>query len=302
LLSKDALRKYRKSGSIASEVRKGARALVNEGTSLLEICEWVENEIRERGGQPAFPCNICVNEVAAHYSPAIGDKTVIPIDAVVKIDLGVHVDGYIADTASTVSLSPQNDGMVYAINEALKQAIKAIKPGTRTNEIGSIIQKTIERYGYKPIWNLSGHQMSRYILHTGKSIPNVFTDGFSRIEEDDVFAIEPFLTLRPGVGKVMSLKESYIYRFNKKRHFMNAKSVHLQELINYHFKSLPFSKRWLSGLYSFPEEGFDKVFNELMARKSLIAYPVLVEKGKNVVAQAEHTIIVTKKGCIATTL
>ena len=305
MLSKDVLESYREAGRIASKVRNEASTLVKEGVSLIEICEWVENEIKEKGGKLAFPCNICVNEVAAHYSPPIGDKTVISRNAVVKIDLGVHVDGYIADTATTVSLSPQYDGMVYAINEALKQAIKAVKPRTKTKDIGRVIQKTIDRYGFKPIWNLTGHQMSRYVLHTGKSVPNVSTLSFSRIKEDDVFAIEPFLTLKVGVGEVISLKKAYIYRLHKTRHVSNMDASRLQELINKHFRSLPFSKRWLSE-YSrrstFSEERSEKAFNELIARKNLMAYPVLVEKEYNPVAQAEHTVIVTNNGCLVTTL
>ena len=305
LLSEDVLKSYRKAGRIASEVREEATVLIKENASLLEICEWVENEIKARGGERAFPCNICVNEVAAHYSPPIGDRAFVPRGSLVKIDLGVHVNGYIADTAKTVSLSPKYDGMVYAINEALKEAIKTVKPGAKTSYIGDVIQKTIDRYGFKPIWNLSGHQMSRYVLHTGKSIPNVSTLGFSRIEEGDVFAIEPFLTLKSGVGEVVGLKESYIYRFQKKRRFLNGDAFRLQELINKHFRSLPFSKRWLGELRKiskFTEERFERAFNELLERKSLMAYPVLVEKGGNVVAQAEHTVTVTKNGCTVTTI
>jgi methionyl aminopeptidase len=281
------------------------RPLIKEDVSLLEICNWVENKIQEKGGQLAFPCNIGINEVAAHYSPPINDETVVPPNAVVKIDLGVHVDGYIADTATTVCLNHQYDGMVYAINEALKKAIKAVKPGTKNSHIGRVIQKTIEQYGFKPIWNLSGHQMTRYVLHTGKSIPNVATLSLSKIREGEVFAIEPFLTLRSGSGDVTGLKRTYIYRFHKTHRNMSKDAEKLQELIKYQFKSLPFSKRWLtesSAHFAFPDEKMEKAFSEVLAKKSLIGYPVLAERSGNIVAQAEHTVIVTKKGCLITTL
>lgn len=305
MLPKDVIKRYIKAGRIASEVRDKVRTLVKEDASLLEICNWVENKIKEKGGKLAFPCNICVNDVAAHYSPSINDETVVPRDAVVKIDLGVHVDGYIADTATTVCLNHQYDGMVYAINEALKQAIKAVKPGTKNSHIGSIIQKTIERYGFKPIWNLSGHQMTRYVLHTGKSIPNVSTLGLSKIREGEVFAIEPFLTLRSGVGEVTGLKRTYIYSFHKAHRNLNKDADKLLELIKKRFKSLPFSKRWLNELsapFAFPDERMEKAFSEVLAKKSLTGYPVLAERSGNIVAQAEHTVIVTKNGCLVTTL
>jgi methionyl aminopeptidase len=281
------------------------RNLVKEDASLLEICNWVENKIKEKGGKLAFPCNICINEVAAHYSPSINDQTVVPRDAVVKIDLGVHVDGYIADTATTVCLNHQYDGMVYAIKEALKNAIKAVKPGTKNSHIGSVIQKTIVQYGYKPIWNLSGHQMTRYVLHTGKSIPNISTLGLSKIREGEVFAIEPFLTDRSGAGEVTGLKRTYIYRFHKARRNLSKDAEKLQETIKNRFTSLPFTKRWLnesSAQFTITDKRMEKAFSEVLTKKSLIGYPVLAERSGNIVAQAEHTVIVTKNGCRVTTL
>lgn len=305
MLQKEVIKCYIKAGRIASEVRDKVKTLVKEDVSLLEICNWVENKIKDKGGKLAFPCNICINDVAAHYSSSINDDTVVPRDSVVKIDLGVHVDGYIADTAITVCLNHQYDGMVYAINEALKQAIKAVKPGIKNSHIGSIIQKTIERYGFKPIWNLSGHQMTRYVLHTGKSIPNVSTFGLSKIREGEVFAIEPFLTLRAGVGEVTGLKRTHIYRFHKTHRNLNKDADKLQELIKKRFNSLPFSKRWLnepSEHFSFTDERMEKAFSEVLAKKSITGYPVLAERSGKIVAQAEHTVIVTKNGCLVTTL
>lgn len=305
MLLKDVVKNYLKAGQIASEVRKGVQPFVKENASLLEICTWVENKIKEKGGKLAFPCNICINEVAAHYSSPINDETVVPRDAVVKIDLGVHVDGYIADTATTICLNPEYDGMIYAIKDALKKAIKAVKPGTKNSHIGSIIQKTIEQYGFKPIWNLSGHQMTRYVLHTGKSIPNVSTLSLSKIREGEVFAIEPFLTLRTGDGKVRGLKRTHIYRFHKTHSNLSKDANKLQEIIKNRFKSLPFSKRWLNESrehLAFSDERMEQAFSALLAKKSLVGYPVLAEKRGNIVAQAEHTVLVTKNGCRVTTL
>ena len=217
MLRDDEFENYIKAGRIASEVREAVRPLITEGRSFLEISEWVEDSIRKRGGIPAFPCNVCVNEVAAHYSPPVDDPSVIPEDALVKVDIGVHVDGYIADTATTISLHDRFSGMINTINEALAQALKVIRPGMKTGGVGGIIQKTIETRGYKPIWNLSGHQMYRYSLHSGNSIPNVKNLSFSKIKEGEVFAVEPFLTLASGRGEVRNGIPEYIHRFHKER-------------------------------------------------------------------------------------
>jgi len=298
LLSEDVLDHYLKAGRIASEVRREVKSLVREDASILQVCERVESSIRRRGGEPAFPCNVCVNDVAAHYSPPPKDTSTIPKEAVVKVDIGVHVEGYIADTATTVSLNPQYESMVYTVNEALEQAIRTIQPQVKINEVGRIVQKTIERYGFKPIRNLSGHQMSRYVLHTGKSIPNVPSLGLQSINEGEVYAVEPFLTLASGGGEVKSAKDAYIYRFQKERRLVDPEAVELLASIRSSYRSLPFSLRWIKGIEG---ENIPETFNELIARRCVSSYPVLIEVAGGIVAQAEHTVIVTRGGCIVTT-
>lgn len=289
---------YIKAGQIASEVRRNIKTIIKEGMPLLKLCETVEDDIRTKGGKPAFPCNICINDIAAHYSSPPTDQKTIPSDSIVKVDLGVHVGGYIADTAITISLNPQYDNLIFAVNVALKNAIKAIRPKTHISDIGTIIQKTIGKYGFKPIRNLSGHQMSRFVLHTGKSIPNISTLPSKRINEGEVYAIEPFLTLASGGGVVKNSKNSYIYRFQKERNLANSDASELLKKIKSDFKSLPFSKRWIDG---FEERNIREAFDELLSKRCISSYPVLIEETNAIVAQAEHTVLVTKKGCLVTT-
>ncbi|MEE9510015.1 MAG: type II methionyl aminopeptidase [Candidatus Bathyarchaeia archaeon] len=294
------MKKYKRAGRIASEVRKSVRSIVKPGNLILDICEKVEKSIISKGGQPAFPCNVCVNEVAAHYSSPLQDKRTIPNDAIVKIDIGVHVDGYIADTATTVNLKPENDGMVFAIEKALKQVIKAVRPNVKTTLLGEVAKKTIEQYGFKPISNLTGHQMKRYVLHAGKSIPSVPRFTMSRLKPGEVFAVEPFLTLSSGSGEVHGLDEAYILRYHRSKSTRNPKARDLLDVIEKEYRYLPFSQRWLKDVLK-PEE-LDHAFKDLLSNRSISAYPVLVEKNKQAVAQAEHTLIVTETGCVVTTL
>ncbi|MCW4038510.1 MAG: type II methionyl aminopeptidase [Candidatus Bathyarchaeota archaeon] len=293
------MKKYKRAGRIASEVRKGVRTLVKPGTPIIDICEKVEKSIIRKGGQLAFPCNVCVNEVAAHYSSPPQDKRTIPNDAIVKIDIGVHVDGYIADTATTVNLKPEYDGMVFAIEKTLEQVIKAIQPNVQTRWLGETAKKTIEQYGFKPIWNLTGHQMKRYALHAGKSIPSVPRFAMSRLKAGEVFAVEPFLTLSAGSGEVRGLTEAYILRYHRSKSPRHPKARELLDVIEKAYRYLPFSRRWLKGVL--PPQELDQAFKDLLSNKSVSAYPVLVEKNKQAVAQAEHTLIVTETGCVVTT-
>jgi methionyl aminopeptidase len=300
LLSYDVIEAYLKAGKIAAETRSYARGLVKEGVSILGLCTAVEETIVSKGGRPACPCNIDVNEVAAHYSSPIGDKKTIPRGALVKIDLGVHVDGYIADTAVTVSLDPALDAMVRGVEEALKEAILAIRPRSRNCDVGGTIESAIERYGFQPIRNLSGHQMTRFVLHTGKSIPNVRSLGFERIIEDEVYAVEPFLTVRSAKGQIRADEDRiYIYRLHKEKR-LRSEAKKLLEAIRMEFKSLPFSQRWLKDVL--PPEELNVAFKELVKEKCVVGYPILIEETGQTVAQAEHTLIVTKDGCMVTTL
>jgi methionyl aminopeptidase len=301
MLPEDVVEFYMKAGRIASETRDYARGLVKEGASLLDICSRVEENIIKKGGRPAFPCNVDVNEVAAHYSSPIDDARVIPRGAIVKVDLGVHVDGYVADTALTVSLNPAHAAMVRGVEEALKRAIETIRPRAKNGDIGGAIEKTIESYGFKPIQNLSGHQMNRFVLHTGKSIPNVQSIGFERISEDEVYAVEPFLTTRLGKGQIRSEeREVYIHRFHKDKTPKSPNARMLLDTIRSEYKSLPFSERWLRHLLRKRE--LDEAFSELLREKCIVGYPVLVEAAGQIVAQAEHTLIVTREGCVVTTV
>ncbi|MEA2000086.1 MAG: type II methionyl aminopeptidase, partial [Euryarchaeota archaeon] len=193
------LDKYRTAGRILAEVREEAKARIEEGVLLLDVAEFVENSIREKGGEPAFPCNISRDEEAAHATPAIDDNAVFGTE-IVKLDIGVHVDGYIGDSAVTLDLSGKNDGLVKASEAGLNAAIKIIRDGVSTVEIGEVIENAIREHGYKPIVNLTGHGLTRYDAHAAPAIPNVKHKTGVVLRENEVVAIEPFAT--DGVGKV----------------------------------------------------------------------------------------------------
>ena len=300
MLSEDALEKYRKAGQIAAKTREVVREFVRERMPIINICEKVEAHIRQNGGKPAFPCNVCVNEVTAHYTSPPGDTKIIPDGAMVKVDIGVQVDGYIADTALTVCFNPEYEALVRSAEEALQRAIQTIRPEVKASEIGTMIQRSIEAHGLKPIWNLTGHQIARYIIHTGKSLPNVSRLNGMKIEVDEVYAIEPFVTIAKAAGEVWEVDEAYIYRVFGKKPPKEIYAKQLFEAIKSEFKTLPFAKRWLGSISQL--KNLDANFSRLLNSKNIVAYPVLVEKTGKVVAQAEHTLIVTKNGCEVTTV
>ena len=170
---------YQKAGKIASEVRKNSKKKHHVGSSLYEICESVEHEIRGLGGNPAFPVNVSLNNIAAHYTAEPNDTIVVKDGDVLKIDIGVHVEGFVADTAVTVCYNPKYESLVRTAEMALDEAIRITRANTRAADIGRVIETNISQHGFKPIQNLSGHSLEQFTIHAGKSIPNIRTIGSS---------------------------------------------------------------------------------------------------------------------------
>lgn len=287
---------YRKAGSIARKVREWSKDLVKPGAKLLDIANGVEARVKEDGGELAFPVNTCVNDVTAHYTPKYNDPTVLGEKDVVSVDLGVHVDGYIADTAYTIDLSGNYGKMLEANELALNRVIEAVKPGVSVRDLGGIVQSTLNDAGYKPIENLTGHEVKQYDLHAGLSIPNIPVPYDWVVEEDMALAIEPFAT--DGFGRVIESKQAEIYSVEElKPTRLREARILLKELEPR--ESLPFAARWYSKKIN--PLRMNLVLSQMTAADILRRYPPLHEKERGVVSQFEHTLIVTSDGCEVTT-
>jgi methionyl aminopeptidase len=288
-----------KAGGIASRIRNEVSSRVKAGTPIIEICDFVEGTMREMGGVPAFPCNVDVNQVAAHYTSPVEDRSTIPEGSLVKVDIGVHVDGYIADTATTVCLDPRLEGMVEAAEAGLSAAVSMVRAGVVSTDIGGAIERAIKARGYSPIRNLTGHRMARYVVHAGQSIPNIPEGRGHVLREGEVYAIEPFSVPPDAAGLVVDGAPSNIYLFRKKRKIRSDAAKRMLKFVQAEYRTMPFASRWVLG--RFPgTEGVD-AFAELQRTKCVYSYPQLVERSRALVAQAEHTVIVTEKGCVVTT-
>jgi len=288
--------KYKLAGKIAKEARTYGADLIKPGVRFLEVANSVESKILDAGAGLAFPVNISVNEIAAHYSPKHNDTSVFKKGDVVKLDVGAHVDGYIADTAITVEVGTNKyQDMIKASADGLDAAIKLMKPGISLVEIGKAVQETIASYGYKPIDNLTGHSMRRYVIHSGMSVPSVPSMlQNAKPKVGDVLAIEPFAT--DGAGHVSSGDGSNIYlckeSFNPR--IIRDKRVKIvSSKMKVKFKTLPFAQRWFEDL--FPNS--DISLRKLAFLGLIKHYPQLIESKKGIVTQKEHTVILNEDGC-----
>jgi methionyl aminopeptidase len=291
---------YVNAGKIASMVRENARKKNHIGRTLFEICESIENEIISLGGSPAFPVNVSLNEIAAHYTAEPDDQIKVKDTDVLKIDLGVHIDGYIADTAVTVSYNPKYEHLVNIAELTLSEAIKIAKFNTKSSEIGKTIENTIINNGLKPIQNLSGHSLDQYIVHAGKSIPNIKTLGSSfSLVNNQSYAIEPFVTTKDGLGIVYEGKIKNIFSLVSRKPTKDKDSDDFITYLWNRFKTLPFAMRWL--VKDYDETVLRKTIDHLLKRKNIRSYPILVEGNNKIVSQAEHTIFIKDNLCYVIT-
>lgn len=291
MLSGEEIEKLTKAGAILREVRGKVAPLVFEGANIGGICESVEGEIRRLGGEPAFPCNVGIDSVAAHYTSPPHEFGTVPGGALVKVDLGAHVDGYVADTAITVSTGSVYEDMIRVAEEALQKGLQSVAVGAKIADVGAAVEKVIKGRGFKPIRNLTGHQVGRYTIHAGVSIPNVAGEGVSgRFEPWSVYALEPFVTLPDAKGYVTNGPPGNILQIVKLKGPKEGASREFFREALRKYRTLPFAKRWMG-------EGW----KELLGQRILYEYPVLSEASGKPVAQAEHTVVTTEKEVLLST-
>lgn len=295
------LESYLKAGKIASEVREIARRRNHVGTTLLEVCETVESQIKDRNGTPAFPVNVSLNEIAAHYTAEPNDLTTVNEGDVLKIDIGVHIDGYIADTAVTVCYNPKYEALVRAAESALGEAVRMARTNTKASDIGKAIEATITKFGFRPIQNLSGHSLQQYTVHAGKSIPNIWTRGSSfSLIANEAYAIEPFVTTRDGQGVVYEGNVRNIFGISSRKPVKDSEADEMLGVLWSRYKTLPFALRWLLDKYD--EKDANRLIEVLVKKKNVHAYPILVEGQGKTVVQAEHTLIPSESGTTVITI
>ncbi len=288
-MDKEVLKRYIKAGKVARNALEAGKKTCGLDVSYFDVVKEVEKIIRKGGAFPAFPVNVSVNEIGAHYTPYPGDGKSFKMGDVVKIDVGCHVDGYIADTALTVEIETNRyRQMIRAAEEALEVAIKTVRPGIRVKEVGGNIEAVINSAGYRPIRNLTGHRMERYVLHSGLSVPNI-RRGRERIEEGMVLAVEPFAT--DGKGKVENSTKGEIYILRRRRR-LKRDDMKFYQWLHDHFNTLPFASYWCSA-YS---DNYLPKLNRLERRGAVMAYPLLIEEAHGRVSQREHTMLVKTDG------
>jgi len=287
----EALQSFSIAGKQAAEALEFGKNLIKKGARIIDILDKVEAKI---GKNIAFPAQLSINDVAAHSCPDDGDVSVLG-DDVVKLDVGVHVNGYIADNAVTVDLSGKWKELLKANTEALNAAIAIAVPGTSTGTIGKTVQEILSSYGYSAVRNLSGHGLGRYKVHTLPSIPNVPTGSPTKLRAGMVIAIEPFAT--NGAGVVYESGEAGVYMLEKKKSVRDPITRSALSFIE-KYNGLPFARKWLTRQFGKGRTNF--ALRHMEQQEILRGYPPLVDEKHGIVSQMEKTVLVAEKPVVLT--
>jgi len=283
----DDLEKLKKAGAIAKSAKEKALEMLKPGTKLLDVAELIEGEVKKQGGGLPFPVNTSLNELAAHYVARAEDDKTVEAGDLLKVDMGVEVDGFICDTAFTYC--SEKEPMIDAAEKAIWDAVKVIRPGTRVGEVSQAIESSVKESGFGVIVNLTGHGLGRYNFHSPPTIPNIATDSTHVLEEGDTIALEPFLVKTNGHVKESAPVE--IYRFLQDRPVRLPEARKIIKLVQEKYKSYPFAKRWLYEWFT-PVK-ISLALRQLESVGALESFPPLKEISGQRIVQVEHTIVVS---------
>ena len=296
VMEKEILDKYIKAGEIARKLKEIARKETKDRKKALELAEKIDRIIKNEGARPAFPVNISLNDIAAHYTPDINDPLEFKEGDLVKIDIGVQIDGYIADTAFTVCVGKKSHPLIDCVSKTLNRFLEEIKPGKTISELSELVETNIKKSGFNPIRNLAGHGLDQYVQHAEPSIPNGKCDIQQKIKKDQVIAMEIFAT--DGVGWVKESHPALIYMYGMEKPVRMKESRIILKLAREEFQRMPFARRWL--LDKISPLKLRLALNELVNVRAIVEYPPLKEQSNGLVAQMEETIIVKDEPIITT--
>ncbi|WP_068469768.1 type II methionyl aminopeptidase [Candidatus Protochlamydia phocaeensis] len=292
-MNKTYKEEFIRAGRIAKDVRAFGKGLIKPGASYNAVIAQINQKIAELGARPAFPPQIALNEVAAHYLPQ-PDEDIIFSDQIVKLDVGISYNGAIGDCAVTVDLSGRHQVLLDAAEEALAAAEKIVKVGLPVREIGKVIEDVAASHGLSPIFNLSGHGLARYKVHTSPIIPNYDNQSTAVIKPGMTFAIEPFMT--NGKGLIYEAGEPAIFSFASAKAVQSdiAKAL-LIKIKSFH--GLPFAIHDLLDK-DLTLAQIRKGLRELLKVGAIEGYAALIEEENGMVAQAENSVLVDEKGAV----
>lgn len=292
---------YVRAGNIAREIKKFVENFVKKDMKLIDIALAIDDKIAKFGATPAFPVNLSIDEVAAHFTPDLSCEK--KAGGLLKVDIGVCVDGYIADTAISIDLTGgEHKHLLEANRLVLSNVEKIVKPKMKLNEVGIAVEEALLKFNsdngtnFSIVRGLCGHSLGKDTIHAGITIPN-YKNPSETILDEIAFAVEPFLTY--GRGEIYEGAGGGIFALSKVgAKVRDSYSREILAFIEENYKTRPFCTRWLE------KAGFRKlrfVLSIFEKQGILKQYPLLIEKTKSAVSQFENTFLIANENVLITT-
>lgn len=285
---------YQTAAKVHALCRARAREMIQPGVKLLDIAEEIEGLTKKHGCGVAFPLNLSLNDVAAHYTPSVDDETVVSKGDVLKVDIGVHKEGYIVDAAITLDFAQTKEtkNLLAATQAALEAGFQKVRMDVEVQDIGAAIEETIRSHGVDPVENLSGHGVDQYTAHCAPTIPNVENGDTDMLEDNRAYAMEPFASIN-GNGRISDSPEVEIYEV--KGRGMGIRNPVARKVLEFcveKYEGLPFAERWLARDMDISAFARKTALRELVKQNAMEAHSVLREKKGSTVAQFETTMLI----------
>jgi curved DNA binding protein len=315
LSNSDVVTKYKAAADIANDALKAVVAAAKPGARIVELCEKGDAAITAAIGKVfkgkaiekgvAFPTCVSVNSVVGHFCPvSADDATELKEGDVAKLDLGVHIDGFIATEATTVVVQSDADAavtgraadVVQAAATALEAALRLMRPGRKISEVAEPLQKIAAAYGCQMVEGVLSHQMKQFVIDANKCVLNRpssearVEDG--EFEENEVYAVDIVVSTGEGKTRVLDEKETAVYKRALEEQYklkMKASRALFSE-VNKKFPTMPFALRAVDA----EQKRFGLV--ECINHGLLHPYPVLHEKTGELVAQFKATVLLMPNG------
>jgi len=293
-MEKEEISAYKKAGKIWTKAIKLAEQKAKSGVKLLDLAEQVEKMIKDEKAEPAFPVNLSVNEEAAHFTPEINDTRVLNETDLLKIDIGVAYEGYIADGAISININNEYAKQIEATKKAFENAVSITKCGAKVDDIGKAIEDTLKKEGFNPVYNLGGHGLNQFEVHDSPNIPN-HSNKSGEVLEEGAIAIEPFSST--GKGFVGEANKVEIFDLTDVKGVRNPYARKLLAFCE-KYEGMPFAERWIRKESKLSDFQATIAIRELMKAGCFHPYAGLKEEKGTLVAQYEKSLLILENDTI----
>jgi len=315
ITNSDVITKYKTAADIANKVLEQIVKECVVDKKVVDLCMLGDKLINEHIGGVyktgklekgvAFPTSISINNCAGHFSPLADDTSLIKDGDLVKIDLGVHIDGFISVVAHTliVTTNPQvattgrQADVICAAHYAAECVHRLVKPGKKNTEVTEVINKVAEQFKCQVLEGVLSHQMKRFVIDGNKVIISKATLDHKveefEFEENQVYAVDIVMSTGEGKAKETETRTTIYKRAVDQNYLLKMKAArYVFNEINSRFPTLPFTLRALD------EKRGRLGITECLKHDLVNPYPVLYEKQGEYVAQFKFTLLILPSGTL----